>query len=76
MPGHRAAARGIDGRADEHVGAGRRVRLLVAYGYIVERLGSYDAPFVPMAAALFVGTLLWLKIDASTELSGVHREAA
>ena len=24
----------------------------VAYGYIVERFGSYDAPFVPMAGAL------------------------
>jgi len=41
----------------------------VAYGYIVSGFDSYDAPFVPMAAALFVGTLLWLKVDASTELS-------
>jgi MFS transporter, ACS family, glucarate transporter len=40
----------------------------VAYGYIVERFGSYDAPFVPMAVALFVGTLLWFKVDASQEL--------
>ena len=40
----------------------------VAYGYIVDRFGSYDAPFVPMAALLFVGALLWLKIDASREL--------
>ena len=40
----------------------------VAYGYIVDRFDSYDAPFVPMAALLFVGTLLWFKIDASTEL--------
>ena len=37
----------------------------VLYGYIVERFGSYDAPFIPMAAILFVGALLWLKIDAS-----------
>ena len=48
----------------------------VAYGYIVDRTGSYDAPFVPMAAALLIGALLWLKVDASTELSGVHRDAA
>ena len=30
----------------------------VAYGYIVERFGSYDAPFVPMAALLFLGAPL------------------
>jgi hypothetical protein len=41
----------------------------VAYGYIVRRFDSYDAPFVPMAALLFVGTLLWLRIDASKTLS-------
>ncbi len=41
----------------------------VAYGYIVERFASYDAPFVPMAGLLFLGALLWLKIDASAELS-------
>src|SRR5215210_1611915 len=41
----------------------------IAYGYIVQRFHSYDAPFVPMAAALFVGALLWLKIDASKEVN-------
>jgi len=41
----------------------------VAYGYIVERFGTYDAPFVPMAGLLFLGALLWLKVDASAELS-------
>jgi MFS family permease len=40
----------------------------IAYGYIVSRFHSYDAPFVPMAAALFVGTLLWFKVDASREV--------
>ena len=40
----------------------------VAYGYIVERFHSYDAPFIPMAAALFLGAYGWLKIDASTVL--------
>ena len=42
----------------------------VAYGYIVDRFDSYDAPFVPMAMLLCVGALLWFKIDASKELSG------
>ncbi len=37
----------------------------VLYGYIVERTGSYDAPFVPMVAVLLVGALCWLKVDAS-----------
>ena len=40
----------------------------VAYGYIVRRFDSYDAPFVPMAVLLLVGTLLWLLIDASETL--------
>jgi predicted MFS family arabinose efflux permease len=40
----------------------------VVYGYIVERFGSYNAPFVPMIALLFLGSLLWLRIDASTAL--------
>jgi ACS family glucarate transporter-like MFS transporter len=47
----------------------------VAYGYIVARFGSYDAPFIPMAALLFVGALLWLKIDASQELSAEPQAA-
>ncbi len=42
----------------------------VAYGYIVERSGSYDAPFVPMVAVLLIGALLWAKVDASREVGG------
>jgi MFS transporter, ACS family, glucarate transporter len=42
----------------------------VAYGYIVERSGSYDAPFVPMVVLLLIGALLWVKVDASRELGG------
>lgn len=42
----------------------------VLYGYIVQHTGSYDAPFVPMAGLLFLGALLWFKIDASEELRG------
>jgi predicted MFS family arabinose efflux permease len=37
----------------------------VAYGYLVARFGSYDAPFVPMVAILALGALLWLRVDAS-----------
>lgn len=40
----------------------------VAYGYIVDYFHSYDAPFIPMAALLFIGGILWFKIDASKEL--------
>jgi hypothetical protein len=39
----------------------------VAYGYIADRFG-YDAPFVPMAGLLFLGTIAWLRIDASEQL--------
>jgi MFS transporter, ACS family, glucarate transporter len=35
----------------------------IAFGFIVDRSGSYVLPFVPMAALLFLGSLLWLKID-------------
>ena len=42
----------------------------VAYGYIVERAGNYDAPFVPMTVMLILGALLWAKVDASRELAG------
>jgi MFS family permease len=46
----------------------------IAYGYIVERFHSYDAPFVPMALALFLGALFWCRVDASTTLD-LHAEA-
>ena len=41
----------------------------ILYGYIVARSGSYDAPFIPMAALLLVGAALWLNVDASREVS-------
>jgi MFS transporter, ACS family, glucarate transporter len=41
----------------------------IAFGYIVNRSGSYDAPFVPMALLLFLGAGFWLGIDASREVS-------
>ncbi len=48
----------------------------IAYGYIVERFHSYDAPFVPMATLLFVGALLWFRIDASKEVEATELLAA
>jgi ACS family glucarate transporter-like MFS transporter len=48
----------------------------VAYGYIVEHFGNYDAPFIPMAALLFLGALLWLKVDASQELRAAPQVGA
>ncbi|MGD0955686.1 MAG: MFS transporter [Candidatus Acidiferrales bacterium] len=40
----------------------------VAFGYLVERYGSYNAPLIPMAAVLSIGALLWLWIDPTREL--------
>ena len=41
----------------------------LAFGYLVERHGSYDLPFVPMAALLLAGSWLWLKVDPTEQLS-------
>ncbi len=48
----------------------------VAYGYIVKISGNYDAPFVPMAALLLLGAVLWWHIDASAELGAPEIGAA
>lgn len=48
----------------------------VAYGYIVKASGSYDAPFVPMAVLLFIGSLLWLRVDASARLNVSQQDPA
>ena len=42
----------------------------VLYGYIVDRSGSYDTPFIPMAVLLVIGAVLWVKVDASQVLGG------
>ena len=42
----------------------------VLYGYIVDRTGSYDAPFVPMTVLLLLGAALWVNVDASREVGG------
>jgi len=43
----------------------------VLFGYIVDRTGSYDAPFIPMTVLLLIGAALWASVDASREL-GTH----
>ena len=40
----------------------------VLYGYIVDRTGSYDAPFIPMTVLLLLGAALWVNVDASREI--------
>jgi MFS family permease len=39
-----------------------------AFGHIVTRFGSYDAPLVPMAAMTAISALLWLKIDPERQI--------
>ena len=41
----------------------------VAFGYIVKATGDYNAPLVPMAALLFIGMLLWLKVDVTSRIA-------
>jgi MFS family permease len=48
----------------------------VAYGYLVEHFGNYDAPFIPMAALLFLGAALWLRVDASQVLTAAPAREA
>lgn len=40
----------------------------LAFGYLVARFGSFNVPFIPMAALLFIGAWLWLKIDPAEQL--------
>ncbi len=41
----------------------------VAFGYLVSRYGSYDVPFIPMAALLLIGVVLWLQVDPTKPLA-------
>jgi predicted MFS family arabinose efflux permease len=46
----------------------------LVFGYLVARFGSYNAPFIPMAALLLAGAFLWLKVDPTQRLvPGVRR---
>ena len=40
----------------------------VVFGYLVDRYGSYNVPFIPMATLLLIGSALWLKIDPTQPL--------
>ncbi len=40
----------------------------LAFGYLVGRYGSYNAPFIPMAVLLLTGAWLWLKVDPTEAL--------
>jgi MFS transporter, ACS family, glucarate transporter len=40
----------------------------LVFGYLVARTGSYNAPFIPMAALLLIGAWLWLKVNPAEQL--------
>jgi MFS family permease len=40
----------------------------VSFGYFVTWFGSYDLALIPVALTLAIGTLAWLRIDATEEL--------
>jgi len=40
----------------------------VMFGYLVDRYGSYNAPFIPMTGLLIVGAWLWVKVDPAKPL--------
>jgi MFS-type transporter involved in bile tolerance (Atg22 family) len=46
----------------------------ILFGYIVNRTGSYDAPFIPMTVMLLIGAALWVNVDASRELGDEPHE--
>ncbi len=41
------------------------------FGYLVDRFGNYNLPFIPMAAMLLIAAWLWLKVDPTEQL--VHQ---
>ncbi len=48
----------------------------LAFGYLVDRFGSYNVPFIPMAALLAIGAWLWLKVDPAEQLVVDERRAS
>ena len=40
----------------------------VVFGYIVKAYGNYDAPLLPMVAALLIGVLLWFRVDPKLDI--------
>jgi MFS family permease len=47
----------------------------LAFGYLVERYGNYNVPFIPMAVLLLLGAGLWLKVDPGERLVGDNSPA-
>lgn len=47
----------------------------ILFGYLVDRFGNYNVPFIPMAALLFIGCWLWLKVDPTQRLIPERIEA-
>jgi MFS transporter, ACS family, glucarate transporter len=41
----------------------------LVFGYLVARTGSYNVPFIPMAALLLIGAWLWIKVDPTEQLA-------
>ena len=48
----------------------------LAFGYLVDRYGSYNVPFIPMAGFLLIGAWLWLKVDPTQSIPGPQTTAA
>ena len=48
----------------------------ISYGYLVERLGSYNLPLIAMAALLATGALLWLGFHPARKLFVEERATA
>jgi predicted MFS family arabinose efflux permease len=45
----------------------------LAFGYLVDRYHSYNAPFIPMATILLIGAWLWVKVNPANQLvSGIQ----
>jgi predicted MFS family arabinose efflux permease len=40
----------------------------LAFGYLVDRYGSYNVPFIPMVTLLLIGAWLWQKVDPAKRL--------
>ena len=44
----------------------------LVFGYLVDRYGSYNVPFIPMTGLLLIGAWLWLKVNPAEQLvSGI-----
>lgn len=46
------------------------------FGYLVDRYGNYDLPFIPMAVLLLIGGYLWLKVNPRRRLIPVRQAVA